>query len=488
MMKKKRMVLGWFLGVLTGILLTMTAMHYGWVGSEVTTALPQFLQTTSSGESLDSFALTKEERAKFETIAKLIDQKYVGKTERTQLVNGALDGFVDALGDPYSEYLDLKELQSFQEQVQSSFSGIGAEIALKDEEVVILSPIRNSPAERAGLRPGDIIVSVNRTILRGMTLSKAVELIRGPKGTQAKLIIRREGVSDPLEVIVVRDDIRVETVEATRLDESIGWIRISQFSVNTADRFIEELARLEKTRLRGLIIDVRNNPGGLVQSVQTIMNELVPKGKSVMHIEYRKGQREDTDSQGQGKPYPIVVLVNEGSASASEILAAALQESAGAQLVGKKTFGKGLVQMSFPLKDGTAMKLTTAKWLTPSGKMIHQQGIAPNVEVEQNALFSLLAIAKEKTWKRDAVGTEIENVQRILQALGYFLARTDGYFDQTTETAVKMFQERERLGKTGEVDRKTALRLEERVREAYNDPANDAQLQTAVQVLEKQIK
>ncbi|MBU6145135.1 MAG: peptidoglycan-binding protein [Paenibacillaceae bacterium] len=438
--------------------------------------------------SLSGLTFTEGEQQKMESIAEAIEQRYVGTVDRTKLITGAMDGMVNALDDPYSEYLDKEELKSFQEHVQSSFSGIGAEVSNKDGDIVIMSPIRKSPAERAGLRPGDIVVSVNGKELRGMTLNEAVQHLRGPKGTQAKLIIQRVGVSKPLEVVIVRDDIRIETVESSMPARAIGMLRISQFSSNTADRFLSELAKLEKTPLRGLIIDVRNNPGGIVQAVETIANALVPKGKPILHIEYRKEERVDTNATGSGKPYPIVVLINEGSASASEILAAALKESAGATLVGKKTFGKGLVQASIPLRDGTAIKLTIAKWLTPNGKMIHKEGIAPDIDVAQNALFEATSIGKDKTYAFDMVSPDIENAQRILQALGFAIKRTDGYFDNATAAAVKALQSRNGLKATGNIDKGTATKLEELVLKAYADPKNDAQLVAAIAALEQKAK
>ena len=431
--------------------------------------------------------LTDEEVSKLSTVYELLETRYYESVDRKTLIEGAIDGLVQALEDPYSEYLDKKEVESFSEHINSSFSGIGAEVTLQDGQVVIVSPIKNSPAERAGLMAGDIILSVNGEPLQGLELTDAVGKIRGPKGTQAKLNIQRKGSAITMEIVVVRDDISVETVSAEMLENDIGLIDIRQFAVNTGARFAEELAKLERSGMKGLIIDVRNNPGGVVDAVQSIAEQFVPKGKTIMHLEYRDGKRDQTTSNSDGKPYPVVVLINEGSASASEILAAAIQESAGGTLIGKKTFGKGLVQSSVDLHDGSGVKLTIAKWLTPDGDTIHESGVQPDLEVEQPKLFEAVAIPKDKVLAFDMVGDEIRNVQVILEGLGYEPGRTDGYFSEKTKEAVSAFQKDHGLSANGTVNKETATKLEELVVQHYLDPAHDAQLRAAVQHLQKML-
>ena len=428
--------------------------------------------------------LAEEEISKMSAILKLLDERYYQEVSREELTDGALDGLVSALGDPYSEYMTKKEMDTFfSEHINSTFSGIGAEVTLKDGNVVIVSPIRNSPAERAGLLAGDIILSVNGESLQGLTLSEAVEKIRGPKGTQAKLRIQRANSEESLDIIVVRDDINVETVVSEMLESDLGFIRINQFAVNTAERFNTELQKLEAANMQGLIIDVRNNPGGVVDAVQAIAESFVPEGKTIMHMEYRSGKREKTISAQQGKTYPVVVLINEGSASASEILAAAIQESANGILIGKKTFGKGLVQTTVRLNDGSGVKLTIAKWLTPYGEMIHETGISPDFEVEQTKLFETVAIAKDQDIQLDMVGDEVKNIQLILEGLGFNPGRTDGYFDLQTREAVIAFQKEYAMDASGIINVETAMKLEELVIQKFLDPANDTQLKYAIQHL-----
>ncbi|WP_425262683.1 S41 family peptidase [Paenibacillus thermotolerans] len=433
--------------------------------------------------------LTEKELEKISTVFELVNSRYFENVDRQALADGALEGLVAALGDPYSEYLDKEEIEAFSEHIHSSFSGIGAEVTLQDGNVVVVTPQRNTPAERAGILPGDIILSVNGEALQGLDLHDAVEKIRGPKGTQAKLRVLRKGSAEPIDIIVVRDEIQKETVEAEMLDntQKIGKIIISQFAVNTAERFAAELEQLEAKGMKGLIIDVRNNPGGVVSAVQDIAEQFVPKGKTIMHMEYKNGKREKTESKGTGKKYPVVVLINKGSASASEILGAAIQESAGGVLVGETTFGKGLVQTTVQMKDNTGVKLTIAKWLTPDGDTINKQGITPDIVVEQNVLFETVSIPKDHALKYDMAGDEVKNLQGILKGIGYAPGRTDGYFDRSTEQAVRSFQKNEGLSATGIVDEATAARLEQEVIKKLLDPKNDNQLKAAVQQIQKML-
>lgn len=489
MMFKGRTVLAFvLLAVFAGsiVTLTITGPLERQVVASLSTAISS--QTMEPADKLrNSEGLSEEELAKLSAVFKLLEQRYVEPIDRAALTEGALDGLVQALEDPYSEYLNAKEIESFSEHINSSFTGIGAEVALQDGNVVIVSPIKNSPAERAGLLAGDIILSVNGEPLQGLDLTAAVEKIRGPKGTQAKLTIRRKSSSAVVDIIVVRDDISLETVESSMLDGGIGLIGIRQFSVNTGERFLQELAALEKKGMKALIVDVRNNPGGVVQAVQTIAEAFVPKGRTIMHLEYRDGKREKTTAQTDGKPYPVVALINEGSASASEILAAAIKESAGGKLVGKTTFGKGLVQSTVKLNDGSGVKLTIAKWLTPDGDTIHESGIAPDVEVEQPRIFEATSIPKDRTLTFDMAGDEVKNVQLILEGLGFDPGRTDGYFSDGTKRAVSAFQQASGLPADGKVDEATAKKLEERVIERYIDPASDAQLREALKVIQNML-
>lgn len=360
---------------------------------------------------------------------------------------------------------------------------------MENGNVVVVSPIKGSPAEKAGIQPKDILLSVNGESFEGLSLNEAVAKIRGPKGTTATVKVKRAGTASTLEFKIVRDDIALETVYAEMKEGKVGVIEVTEFSLNTADRFKKELAALEKQGMKGLVIDVRNNPGGVLDVVEAMSEVFVPKGKAIVQIEDKYKRRQQSVSKGSGKSYPIVVVTNKGSASASEILAGALQESAGAKLVGEATYGKGTVQSSYSqeMGDGSLLKITIAKWLTPNGEWIHKKGIKPDIAVSQPDYFTVAPINKEKTYKYDMLGEDIKSAQTMLDGLGYAPGRKDGYFDKNTEKALKKFQSDQKLTVNGVLDAKTAEALESSVIKQIRDPKNDAQLNRALEVVRKEI-
>jgi carboxyl-terminal processing protease len=423
-----------------------------------------------------------------------IKKEYIQNVSDDQLIEGAIDGMVGSLDDPYSDYMDPVSAEEFNSTLHSTFQGIGAEVTLQNGRITIVSPFKDSPAERAGLRPNDQILSVNGESLEGLDVHQAVMKIRGPKGTKAVLKIMRPGVPEPMTVVCIRDDIPIETVRSEVIDKNgvkVGKIEISQFSSETSKHFKEQLADLEEKGIAGLIIDVRGNPGGYLLAVKEIGEVLVPKKGLIVKIVYgadAKEQEEYRSTTDAAKPYPIVVLINEGSASASEILAGALRDSGGYKLVGTKTFGKGTVQSTLQLEDKSQLKLTIAKWLTPKGEWIHKKGIEPDVKVEQPAYFNATQLPADKVLARDMTGNDVKNLQLILDGLGFSAGRNDGYFDEKTELAVKRFQEANKLPVTGKVDQATRTAMEDRLLKQIRDPRNDLQLQKAVEVLMQQVQ
>lgn len=359
------------IGLLGGSLLTFAYTGTTTVGNS---ALGEGLLASVTGSSSTS----RSDIRKIETAMDLIQGQYYQDVDRTKLVDGAINGMMESLGDPYSSYMGKETAQQFEQSIEGSFTGIGAEVAAENGKVVVVTPIKGSPAEKAGLRSKDIILSVNGETLDGLDLNKAVSKIRGPKGSQAKVKIQRSGSPDALEYTITRDNIDMETVTAHMESDGVGVITITQFSLNTAERFKEELAKLEKQGLKGLVIDVRNNPGGVLSVVIDIAQQFVPSGKTIVQVEDKNQKREEEKSKGSRKNYPVTLLMNKGSASASEILAGALQQSAGAVLIGENSFGKGTVQTSYDkqMGDGSLLKITIAKWLTPNGTWIHKKGLS----------------------------------------------------------------------------------------------------------------
>nr|WP_240941866.1 S41 family peptidase [Paenibacillus sp. HB172176] len=442
----------------------------------------------AAADGQDDVKLQGDELDKLNAVLELIETKFYKDVDRDELIDGAVSGMMEALDDPYSVYMEKDVAQHFSETIEGSFTGIGAEVTIENGKIVVVSPIKGSPAERSGMLAKDTLLSVNGDSLDGLNLQEAVAKIRGPKGTKVKLQVQRSGFSDPIQLVLIRDDIDLETVYAALRPDGVGVISITQFSLNTAARFKEELARLEGEGMKGLVIDVRNDPGGVLPVVIDIAQLMMKEGSTVVQVEDRSGNREKTVAKGgEQKAYGIAVLTNKGSASASEILAGALQEAAGATVVGEQSFGKGTVQVSYnkALGDGSLVKMTIAKWLTPNGNWIHGKGITPNVKVDPPDLYTVARLNLTETLKQDSMSEVVRSAQIMLQGLGYELDREDGYYDAVTAAAVRKFQADNSLTVTGEIDEKTAESIEQTVIKWIQNKDNDIQLQKAVDIVSR---
>ena len=315
---------------------------------------------------------------------RMIEDKYtLEDLDYEKMVFGAVSGMVDSLGDPYTVFLSPQDKIMFEQDMKGSFSGIGAEIGFRDKFLIVIAPLKGSPAEKAGLLSGDKILKVDEIEIIGMNIDEAVSTIRGEKGTMVKLTIGRDELDELKEIEIVRDIIKIETVEWEIKNKNIAYIRISQFKEETVDEFDSQIDDIIVNDPKGIIIDLRNNPGGYVSTLEDIASRFLDNG-DIIFVEDFGNKKEVYKASGNNKfnGIPIVVLINEGSASASEIFAGALKDNNSAKLVGKTTFGKGLVQEMQNLKDGSALKITVAKWLTPSGLDINKDGIKPDYEVE----------------------------------------------------------------------------------------------------------
>lgn len=440
----------------------------------------------AASDNAGMYRLNQQELDKLNAVIELIETKYYEDVDREELVDGAVSGMMEALDDPYSVYMEKDVAQHFSESIEGSFTGIGAEVTTENGKIIVVAPIKGSPAERSGLLAKDVLVSVNGEPLDGLSLQDAVSKIRGPKGTKAKLIVQRTGFSEPIHISLIREDIDVETVYGSLRPDGVGVIEIRQFSLNTAKRFKEELEKLESQGMKGLVLDVRNNPGGVLPVVVEISQLMMKEGATVVQVEDRDGNREKTLAKGgEQKNYPIAVLTNKGSASASEILAGALQEAAGATVIGEQSFGKGTVQVSYnkALGDGSLVKMTIAKWLTPDGNWIHEKGITPDQLVTPPDLYTVARINVKETLKPDSLSEQVRSAQIMLHGLGYEPKREDGYFGEETTTAVQHFQRENGLSVTGEIDTKTAEALEKSVIKWIQNKDNDAQLLEAVKAV-----
>jgi carboxyl-terminal processing protease len=291
----------------------------------------------------------------------------------------------------------------------------------------------------------------------------------------------------PMTVPIVRDTIPIETVYGEMVDDSIAKVQITSFSSNTSKELVETLNDLQKKGMKGLVLDLRQNPGGLLDQAVSITSMFVPKGKIIVKEEDRNGKIKEIASQNEGNPdLPLVVLIDKGSASASEIFAAAVKESAGIPLIGEKSFGKGTVQTAADFSDGSNLKYTIAKWLTPNGNWIHKKGIAPDVEVALPEYATLPIIDPDKELALSTSSTEVQTAQKMLKAVGYDPGREDGFFDEKTKEAVISFQTAQSLPADGVLKGESTLKLMDLLREKIK--TNDTQVQKAVEVLKGRMK
>lgn len=322
---------------------------------------------------------------RLDEVVKAIQDQYVDTVPTEKLNEGALKGMVEALGDRHSAFFSPAEYKQFVEHFESSFTGIGVHVELsqKTGKVTVVAPIKGSPGEKAGLRAGDAILKVDGKDITNMTLNEAVTLIRGPKGSKVTLTVQREGENEPVEFTMTRDTITVPSIEYKMLPDGIGYIQFYEFDKGSARQMKDAVADLRKQGMTRLILDLRQNPGGLLQEAVEICSIFVPGKQPVVHIVERGKEKQTLRSTGR-QPWdlPLVVLVDGGSASASEILSGAIKDLKIGTLIGTKTFGKGSVQTFWEFPDGSGIKLTTAKYLTAGERSINGIGIDPDVVVE----------------------------------------------------------------------------------------------------------
>jgi carboxyl-terminal processing protease len=321
---------------------------------------------------------------KIDKLEALIDQYYMEDVKQEDLADGIYKGLLESLDDPYSCYYTAEEYKALMESSSGIYCGIGATVSqnVKTGIISIVKPFVTGPAHEAGILPGDVVYKVAGEEVTGLDLTEVVSRIKGEEGTKAKITIIREGEPDPIEYSITRRMIEVPTIEYEMLDNKIGYINVSEFDEVTAEQFIKAVNDLDSQGQKGLIVDIRNNPGGLLNTVVKMLDRMLPKGL-IVYTEDKYGTREEEKSDAKEQfNKPLVVLINENSASASEIFAGAIQDYKLGTIVGTTSFGKGIVQSIIPLSDGTAIKVTVSKYYTPNGKNIHGIGIKPDVEVK----------------------------------------------------------------------------------------------------------
>ncbi len=325
---------------------------------------------------------TYEELKTFSEVLTQVQKSYVDETKVKDLVQGAIRGMLSTL-DPHSAYMTPEMYKEMQVETKGEFGGVGIQIGVKENRLAVIAPIEGTPAYRAGIKSGDFITKVNDETTKDLTLMDAVQKMRGPKGSKINLTIQREGTPDPLQFTLVRDTIKIESVKSKVLD-NIGYVRLTQFQESTGRDLSKVLKQFKDQKLQSTILDLRNNPGGLLTSAVEVSEQFLPGGKLIVYTKGRESKKDEWIAKGKDQmdDSPMIILVNEGSASASEIVAGALQDYGRAVIVGTTSFGKGSVQTILPLGDGSGLRLTTAKYYTPKGRSIQSTGITPDIIVK----------------------------------------------------------------------------------------------------------
>lgn len=335
----------------------------------------------SCGVRLSKDASSEE---KVEALKKLIDEKYMGEVDEDALKEGLYKGYVQGLDDPYSVYYDEEETKELYETTEGEYSGIGAVLSqdLKSGVITLVQIYEDSPADKAGLKDEDILTKVGTLDVTGMDLSEVVTYIKGEKGTEVELTVLRGEDADEVTVTAVRDTVEAQTVEYEMLEDQIGYLAVSEFDSVTYGQYEEALEALSDHGMEGLVVDLRNNPGGNLNTVCDMLDLVLPEG-TIVYMEDKEGKRQTYSSDDAHQlDVPMAVLVNGNSASASEIYAGAIQDHEAGTIVGTQTYGKGVVQQIFDLGDGTSVKLTIAEYFTPKGRSINGEGVTPDLEVE----------------------------------------------------------------------------------------------------------
>ncbi len=408
-----------FAGILIGIIITsVLAGGAMLIGSMIKAPAKVDSPVLKTGKTEEDSLLTEEVTKKIDSIRSLIDYYYLEDADTNQMREGIYKGLTEALGDPYSVYYDREETAEVNENIVGVYSGIGATLTKNTDTqaLTVIKCFEDTPALEADLRPGDQIVAVDGTDVTGMETDAAVALIKGEEGTQVELKIYREGETDYLQKTLTRRSIDIPTVAHTMLEDQIGYIQIASFDKTTTKQFETAYNDLTEQGMQGLVIDLRDNPGGMLDTVCNIAEYFVPKGL-IVYMEDKYGQRTEYKAEGEHIfAKPLAVLVNGNSASASEIFAGAVQDTGTGTVVGTNTYGKGIVQQVLDLGDGTSLKLTVSKYFTPNGNDIHHKGIAPDIEVAlDEALYGKSVITIE----------EDNQLQRALSAVKEQLGRTD---------------------------------------------------------------
>ncbi|WHE07058.1 S41 family peptidase [Thermoanaerobacterium thermosaccharolyticum] len=411
------------------------------------------------------------------SIMQFIKDNYAGNITYDQMEEGAIKGILSSL-DKYSTYFTKDEMDSFAESTSGTFTGVGMVVEQRDNHIVVVSTIKGSPAQRAGVKSGYIVVSVDGKDVEGMSINDVTSLIKGEKGTKVKIGFLVNGKT--VEYEITRDVININPV-SYKIINGIGYMSISEFNGNTEENVAKALDYMDQNNIKKLVIDLRDDPGGYLQEAVAVANFFVPAGP-VVTVAMKGGNNQTYYSFLKNQKYKIAVLINNGTASAAEILAGAIQDTKAGVLVGENSYGKGTVQEVFSFSDGSGMKLTIAKYLLPSGRWIDGTGLKPDVEVKDSRV-TLPELVYTKDIKKGDTGNSVKLLQSYLSLLGYYKGEPNGYFGNDTYDAIVSFQKYAGIPATGVLDRGTADALSYFYGLTLK---NDAQLDKAIELLNQQ--
>jgi carboxyl-terminal processing protease len=439
----------------------------------------------NNGDNLDA------KLNKLKNIIECIQENYVEEISEDDLMLGAYFGVFEIL-DPHSTYYIPEELKLFESVTSGKFGGVGLTVEMKNDRITVISTMKGTPARKAGIIPGDIIVSIDGTDMTKASLEEAMEKMRGEQGTTVNLGIEREG--EVLQFELKREIIRVSTVKHKILPNNIGYIQIQHFNENTGENFNNALKDLLNRKVKGLILDLRNNPGGFINEAINVIDPLVPKEIDVAHIQFRDKIIESFSSSEEQINKPLVVLINGGSASASEMVAGAIQDTKSGIIVGTRSYGKGTVQAVFSASDGdgSGFKLTVAKYLTSNKRDIEGIGIEPDIivanlnEQEWEKVQDFVPMIEEKDAVPGDRGLNVYGAQQRLNFIGYEDVHPTGIFDEITLNAINNFQQAYSLSQTGILDQATRQAIIEKMLIVLEGGREDLQLKKAIEILDKQ--
>lgn len=422
------------------------------------------------------------------TVYEVVEVWHKDGADLDKFTDGAIKGGLEALGDPHTNYFSPADYAGFLDSLNGNFSGIGAYLDLDGNYIVVTSPIKGTPAHQAGLMSGDRILEADGVSLVGATIERAVQLIRGPSGTSVKLKIERPSQRTTFTLTITRAQINIPEVDSKLLEGNLGYIQIASFGDQAVGDFFKAVTSLKSQGAKGLVIDLRQNGGGYLDAAVNIGSAFVPAGKPILWEVGKSGKKQITSS-GQLINLPVVVLVDGGTASASEILAGAIQDYGVGPLVGTKTFGKGTVQQILTLTEGGGMKVTIAEYLTPNENHVHKISLTPDVVVEKSALSDTLIapLGLERALLPNDVGLDVLDLQKKLEFLGYG-PDTRGYFGLNTSDAVMRFAMEHGLPEEAAVTTKVAEALNAAVAAKVKElNKRDNQLEKAVELLKAKV-